>query len=162
MEEIATRIKGYVLVLFPTILADLEISDAQLDFLVQDVIDRALTYMNRDQLVYQYGLDLVRYPNTNEVYNRYWADYDYPIPPRIERVLAKTVVGVAKNVISSNTASTGAITSLEDNGQKVTYSDKITNFLSSSSDAEVFSGTLEMLKGYILPTVVKDEYTAIL
>lgn len=156
MEAIAARIKAFVLVIYPTILSELALSDAQLDFLVQDVIDRALAFMNREQLVYQFELDLVDNPIDEEINNEFWACYDYPIPPILERTLASTVVGVAKNMQNRNTAATGAIKSISDNGQSVSYADQISNFLSSSSDAEIFSGTLGLLRRYLLPTIVND------
>lgn len=156
MDELATRIKALVLVLYPTILSDLSISDGQLNFFVQDVIDRALVYMNRDQLVYQYELDLVNYPQDNSAYDAFWACYEYPVPPRVESTLAKTVVGVAKNAKEGNTAVTGAITRVKDQGQEVDYASVITNYLASSSESEVFSGSLSLLTRYLLPTIVKN------
>ena len=46
MDAIIARIKEYVLI----IKSDLEDNDF-LDFIVNDVVDKALVYMNRDQLV---------------------------------------------------------------------------------------------------------------
>lgn len=158
MDEVTTRIKGFVLTLYPSILVDLSITDEYLLFLVGDVIDRALMFMNRDQLVYQYELDLVNMPQNDANYAEFWAEYEYPIPPRLEKTLAKVVVGVAKTVKDNNTADMGAVKSVSDNGQSVTFADTMTSFLSSSSESEVFSGSLELMKSNRLPTVVKNDY----
>lgn len=156
MEAIIARIKGYVLVLYPTILTELSITDAYLDFVIADVVDRALIIMNREQLVAQYELDLVSYPDLT---NRFWTGYTLPIPKEVERLLAKTVVETARTMVNNKTAELGAVKSVSDNGQSVTYSDQLTHFFSSSNDAEIFSGSLGILKRYLIATVIKNENT---
>lgn len=157
MDDVIARIKGFVTTLYPTILTDLSISNEYLEFIVGDVVDRALVYMNRDQLVYQYEKDLVSYSQDNSAYDLFWAEYEYPIPPRLEKTLAKVVVGAVKTVKEHNTAELGAVKSVSDNGQSVTFADQLTNFFSSSNESEVFSGSLELLDRYMLPTVLKDD-----
>lgn len=155
MDALTTRIKNKVLAFYPTILADLAISDAYLTLVVEDVIDRALVYMNRNQLVYYYELDLVNYPQGNAIWNEFWACYDYPVPAVLEGVLAKTVVGAAKTLITQNTATRGSVERIKDGQQEIQFGDKLTQFLTSGSEADVFSGSLALLQRYLLPTVVK-------
>lgn len=153
MEAIATRIQGYVLTIYPDILADLSISEEYLEYLVDEVIDRALVYMNREQLVVRYEEDLISNPDL--LYDDFWDEYDmYPIPPRVERVLANAVVSMAKSVLQRNTTDSNTITKVKDGMQEVTYGTELAHFYNSSSDAEVFSGSLSILKRYIIPTVV--------
>lgn len=147
MEAIIARIKGYVLVLSPSILADLGMTDAQLNFAVASVVDRVLAYTNRQQLVTQYEADL----DDEEVEV---VDYELPIPTEIERALASTIVASMKSINDLNSAELGSIKSVSDNGQSVTYGDKLMSFFNSSSDADIFSSTTELLKKYILATVV--------
>lgn len=151
MDDVVARIKAYVLVLYPDILSEQGISDAQLDFFVNEVVDRALVYMNREQLVEQYELDLVD-SNVEE------SDYVLPIPTRLERPLASSVVGVVKGAAENNTsgATTGAVTSVEDHDQKVTFSEKISSYLYSSSDSEVFAGVTNLMNTYIIARVIGD------
>lgn len=148
MDAVIARIKAYTLVINP----DLEDNDF-LDFVVNDIIDRALVYMNRDQLVDQYIEDLTDYPDLTD---DFWKGYSYPIPPRVERSLASVVVGAYKTVSERNSNTTGAISSVSDNGQSVSYRNEVANYLSSSDDAEVFSGTLRLLRRYVLPTIIRD------
>lgn len=161
MEAVIARIKEYVKTLYPTILADLAITDEYLDFMVNDVVDRALMFTNRDQLVVVYEEALEKYPDP--VYNSRDKDFwdcfrAYPIPPKLERTLAKVVVESCKTVKNQNTAEEGRIKSVSDNGQSVSYSDRLQSFFNSSDDSEVFSSSLALLKQYRLPTVIGDSY----
>jgi hypothetical protein len=158
MEAVVARIKELVIKLYPTILADLDISEEYLDVLIQDVVDRALIFMNRDQLVYWFEKDLIAFPQAQAAYEEFWACYEYPIPPRLESTLAKVVIESSKTILSSNTSDVGgAITGIKDNGQEVTYSSKLTSFFNSSDDATIFSGSLALLKRYLLGTVIRND-----
>lgn len=152
MEAIIARIKGYVLVIYPTILSDLGISDAFLNLMIESVVDRALVFMNRAQLVAQYEEDLVD-PNVDST------DYVLPIPRELEKVLASVVVSVCKTVKTNNTADTGAIKRVQDNGQEIEYTDAVTTFLSTSSDTDIFAGSVELMRRYLIPTIVNNDYT---
>lgn len=156
MDEIIARIKDYVLI----INGDLT-DDDYLDFVIADVVDRALIYMNRRQLVEGYE----RFISDNGgVY--YSGDYVVdvtgtkqpvlPIPTELERALAGVVTGVYKTVLDNTEATTGAVNSLEDNGQKVTYASELTSFISSKSDSEIFSGVRALLNNFRIPTVVDN------
>ena len=156
MDEIIARIKGYVTTIYPTILTDLSIDSAYLEFIVNDVVDRALIYMNRDQLVEDFEEDLISYPDKT---NDFWDDYEYPIPPRLERTLARVVVQSVKTVKDNNTAAVGSVASVSDNGQSVSYRDTVSNFFNSSGDSEIFSGSLALLQNYRLPSVTTNATT---
>ena len=136
MDEIIQRIKDYVLVIDAS-LAD----DDYLDYVIGDVVDRALIYTNRIQLVDAYEED-----NEEEA----------PIPSQLERPLAGVVGGVYKTVQEQVSATTGAISSLTDNGQSVTYLNELANYVSSKSDAEIFSGVRELLNNFRIPTIVEN------
>lgn len=161
MDAVIARIKEYVTTLYPTILEDLVIDAEYLDFMVADVVDRVLIYTNRDQLVPQfedaiedYGDPKAETQTQNE--KDFWEVYrDYPIPIRLERTVAKIVAQSCRTVKTQNTAEDGTIKSVSDNGQSVTYSDKLQHFFSSSDDADVFAGSLELLKRFRLPTVIR-------
>lgn len=157
MEDVITRIKDFAIILNP----DLEDIDADLfDFIVNNVVNRALTYMNRRQLVADYEEDIVDYPitdksDTTEAWYTFWKNYEYPIPADIERVLASVIVDVHKEIVNkqSNSGTNRAVKSISDQGQSITYSDSATNFLNSVSDSEVFSGAIESLNKFRLGTV---------
>jgi len=150
MEDVIARIKGYALVMYPTLLTDTGVTDDQLDYFVADVVDRALVYMNRDQLVVQYEEDVADYASDDDIWDR----YDYPIPPKLERTLANVVVGVVRTITARNDSDTREITSIKDQGQEVQFGTELTNFLTSSNDAEIFTGSLTLLDRYKLGTVL--------
>ncbi len=155
MEDVITRIKGYVTTIYPTILTDLNIDEAYLQFMVEDIVDRALVFMNREQLVDNYEEDLVDYPDLTD---DFWKGYEYPIPQRLEKVIAKLVVQSTRTVVDNNTAEVGNVSSVTDNGQSVSFRDKLSNFFSSSDDSEVFSGSLALLQQYRLASVGSNDY----
>jgi hypothetical protein len=152
MEAIIARIKGYVTKLYPKIMSDIEIDDGFLDFMVRDVVDRVLAITKRKQLVFDYEQDLVDYPDPTDDFWDYYKDY--PIPSELERVLARTVIRSIKTIKEQNIAENNDISSLSDNGQSVTYRDRLSNFFNSSDDAEVFSGDMKIINTYRLVTVV--------
>lgn len=149
MDDIIAKIKEYVLVLNE----DID-NDDFLDFIVNEVVDRALVYMNRDGLVYQYEQDLTDFPNTDSTWGEFWANYkNYPIPPRLERPLAGVVVSVYKTAQSRNEGQKD-IASMSDNGQSISYRETITNYLHSSDDASIFAGVADLLSRYRLAKVL--------
>lgn len=152
MDDVIARIEGYVKVLYPDILTETGISADQLTYYITDVVDRALIYMNRDQLVVQYEEDLVDYDDDDDI----WDYYDYPIPPRLERTLANVVVGVVRTIVKRLASDTREVTKVKDQGQEVTFGEKLTNYLTSSNDSEVFTGSLTLLDKYTLGKVLGD------
>lgn len=141
MEEIIGRIKDYALV----IKSDLSDNESLLDFVVKDVVNRAMAFMNRVQLKAAYEED-----NTKPS----------PIPEELETVLASIVVSCFKNTTNLNTAEVGAIKSISDNGQSISYSEQVTNFLTSTGDSEIFSGSEKLLRRYLLPTIPEYDNTS--
>ncbi len=146
MEEIIARIKEYVLVIYPAILTDLGISDDFLNFVIAQVVDKALVIMNRAQFVAKYEADLL--DDTVDA-----SKYFLPIPKEVERTLATTIVGAARTIKSGNTGTTGNIKKIADNGQEIMYGDNLAHFFTSGGDSEVFGGSLAILKRYLMGTV---------
>lgn len=144
MDPIIDKITDYVLVIRP----DLDRNDF-LDFVVRDVVDRSLVYMNRVQLVDQYEKDIID-PDIDP------SSYIFPLPKELERALATTVVSVYKNVQTMDNSAEQAVKRIKDNGQEVEYMGKITNYLSSTSDSELFSGVTVLLDRYKIPTVINN------
>jgi hypothetical protein len=50
----------------------------------------------------------------------------------------------------------GVVTSVTDNGQSVSFKNEMANFLSSSNEAEVFSGSLTLLDRHKVGEVLGD------
>jgi len=145
MENITAKIKEYVLIINPTLT-----DDGFLDFCIGDVIDRALAYTNREQLVAQYEEDILDTSVESE-------DYVLPIPRPLQRALARTVVGVYKTVFESIDGDR-AVNAIEDNGQKVSYANEVASFMATSSDTQLFSGIKDILDKFIIPTIVENTY----
>ncbi len=137
MDAVTERIKEYV-ILLDSSLED----DGLLDFVIADVIDRALVYMNRVQLIAEYEeYDGEDGPPT-------------PLPPVLERALARVVVSSLQTV-HSQVAKQMEASTVEDNGQKVTFSGVLSSYFNSISDRELFADVKEILNKYRLATVVK-------
>jgi hypothetical protein len=139
MEEIIERIKGYVLLLDST-LED----DELLDFVIADVVDRALIYMNRSQLI--------------EEYEAYDEEVDgveptTPLPEALERAMARVVVSSIQTV-HSQVAKQMEVNSASDNGQSVTFSGVLSSYFSSLSDKELFFDVRTILDKFRIPTIV--------
>lgn len=147
MDEITSSIKDYALIIDTT----LDASDDLLDFVVDSVIDRALIYTNRYQLVEGYEEALAELEEDEELDST----VDVPIPTPMERVLADVVVRTYRTMVERNTAETNAISSMSDNGQSVAYSDQLKSYLNGASDTDIFAGATEMLKRYRLPDVIE-------
>jgi len=99
-----------------------------LDFVVDLTVDRVLIYLNEDKL-----------------------------NPKLNRVVAQAIVGVynkTNNERSNSGAPEQAISSISDNGQSVSYSSKVKNYLGSASDDELFNGFESLLKPYRRVNVV--------
>lgn len=99
-----------------------EPGDATLDFIVDEVADRVMIYLNADS-----------------------------IPTVLNRVLARVVVGVFNKAQAEMTTTGGTereIKQISDNGQSVTYGDEAKNYLASATDEDIFSGFEAILKRY--------------
>lgn len=123
-EENIERIKEYVLILNP----DLEEREDLLDFLCASVVDRFVLYTNRMQL-----------------------DEEERVPEEVERILANTIVGVARTVSEGYAQS---VQSASDRGQSVSFSNQLANYLSSDDESKIFLGSLDLLNKFRLANVV--------
>lgn len=99
-----------------------EPGDATLDFIVDEVADRVMIYLNATS-----------------------------IPEILNRVLARIVVGIYNKAQAEMTATGGAereIKQISDNGQSVTFGEEAKNYLASATDEDIFSGFEAILKRY--------------
>lgn len=115
--DIVTRIKGYVSAIDSTI----NTADGSLDFAINEVADRVMLYLNREDL-----------------------------PPRVERIVARVVIAVSKKTAAEQAAGgqEQAITSVSDNGQRIAYSENAKRYLATAEDQELFTGFTKLLAPY--------------
>lgn len=118
-EEQLARIKDYVETINAT-AAEASNEDI-LDFTINEVCDRVLLYLN-----------------------------DTVLDEALERVVARIVSGIFNQTYNSqsSTESDQAISSLSDNGQSVSFSNEIKNYLVSTDDNELFAGFSKLLARY--------------
>ena len=105
---------------YAKLLNDKIVDGDLLDFVTLEVIDRVLVYLNDDEL-----------------------------DTKLERIVARIVSGIFAE--SSNNSSGDLahdIKSVSDNGQTITYSDQVKNYLVSTDDEELFSGFSKLLAPY--------------
>ncbi len=94
--------------------------DDLLDFVINEVIDRTLLYLN-----------------------------DTTLEERLERVVARVVAGVfAQSAASTSGEVEHEISSISDNGQTISYSDRVKTYLISADDTELFGGFSKLLAPY--------------
>lgn len=118
-EEQLARIKDYVETINAT--AAEASSEDILDFTIDEVCDRVLLYLN-----------------------------DTVLDEALERVVARIVSGIFNQTYNSqsSTESDQAISSVSDNGQSVSFSNEIKNYLVSTDDNELFAGFSKLLARY--------------
>lgn len=91
-----------------------------LDFVTLEVKDRVLVYLN-----------------------------DEVLDTKLERIVARIVSGVfTESLESKNGELENNISSVSDNGQTISYSDKVKSYLVSTDDSELFSGFSKLLAPY--------------
>ena len=91
-----------------------------LDFVTLEVKDRVLVYLN-----------------------------DEVLDTKLERIVARIVSGVFTESLESKDGELEHnISSVSDNGQTISYSDKVKSYLVSTDDSELFSGFSELLAPY--------------
>jgi len=102
-------------------LLNSRIEDGELlDFVTLEVLDRVLVYLNDDSL-----------------------------DQKLERIVARIVSGVfAESQESSDGELSHNISSISDNGQTISYSEKVKSYLVSTDDDELFSGFSKLLAPY--------------
>ena len=99
-----------------------EPGDDTLDFIVDEIADRVMIYLNADD-----------------------------INPVLNRVLARIVVGVynkAQAEMNSTGGSEREVKQISDNGQSITYGEEAKNYLVNATDEDIFSGFEAILKRY--------------
>ena len=102
-------------------LLNSRIEDGELlDFVTLEVLDRVLVYLN-----------------------------DSTLDQKLERIVARIVSGVfAESQESSDGELSHNISSISDNGQTISYSEKVKSYLVSTDDEELFSGFSKLLAPY--------------
>ena len=102
-------------------LLNSRIDDGELlDFVTLEVLDRVLVYLN-----------------------------DNTLDQKLERIVARIVSGVfAESQESSDGELSHNISSISDNGQTISYSEKVKSYLVSTDDEELFSGFSKLLAPY--------------
>lgn len=102
-------------------LLNSRIEDGELlDFVTLEVLDRVLVYLN-----------------------------DNTLDQRLERIVARIVSGVfAESQESLDGELSHNISSISDNGQTISYSEKVKSYLVSTDDEELFSGFSKLLAPY--------------
>lgn len=123
MDDIIAKIKKYLKI----INKNIETIDQDLiNFVIEEVLDRVQLYLNSET-----------------------------IPTKLERILANIVnTGLRKCLkeieISSedNTAVDQVVTSISDNGQSISYANEVTQYFTTVSDEELFTGFTGLLSRY--------------
>lgn len=151
MEDVAASIKEKVLI----INSSLEEDEDYLDYVIDSVINKALLYMNRYQFVKNYE-EAMADLEEGETEADLSDDISIPIPQPLYTVLAEVVVGLYRTIQNNNTAETGNIKSIKDQGQEITFSDQMASFLATSSDSDVFAGSTEAMNNFRVATVVDN------
>ena len=153
MDDIVLRIKEYVMTINPEL-----VDDKYLDYIIEEVVDRALLYMNRAQLIVGYE----RFLSNDYYHGDYYIDITgtdqpiLPIPLELERPLARIVIGSYKTVADNVEADTTNVKSIQDNGQSITYGENVVSYLSSKDDSDVFSSIVKILDKFRIPTIVEN------
>lgn len=108
--------------------------DDVFDFNVREAVDRVLNHINRKQL-----------------------------PIELERITAKAIISIYKKIKNdeeNNGEQEKEISSISDNGQSISYSDKVKTYMINSSDDDLFFGFISQINKFVKAKVVgEDEYT---
>ena len=105
---------------YAKLLNDKIVDGDLLDFVTLEVIDRVLVYLNDDEL-----------------------------DTKLERIVARIVSGIfAESSSNSSGDLAHDIKSISDNGQTISYSDRVKSYLVSTDDEELFSGFSKLLAPY--------------
>lgn len=127
MDDAISNIKQYLDIINPNI-SELDIN--LLDFIISEVLDRVLLYLNRND-----------------------------IPHNLERILANIIntnINKVQNNINNQEVVGQAITSISDNGQTISFSNELKNYFVSTADNELLSGFAGLLAVYRRVKVVNS------
>lgn len=126
-DEQKAKIKEYVKKLNDA--ASLPENAEILDFSTDEVADRVLLYLNREDL-----------------------------PVNIERIVARIISGIFNQSVNAkpSTSADSAISSMSDNGQSISFSNEVKNYLATVDDNELFAGSSKLLAPYRRINVVAE------
>ena len=118
-QEQLDRIKEYVKTI-DTAAAD-DSANALLEYVINEVVDRVLLYLN-----------------------------DAALDEALERVVARIVSGIFNQTTNSkdSTQSDSAISSVSDNVHSISFSNEVKNYLATTEDNELFAGFSKLLARY--------------
>ena len=123
------KIKNYLKIINPNI----QIDDDIIIFSIEEVFDRLTLYLNRDDI--SENLDRL-----------------------IGKIVNANIKKCSKDIeLSKNNEVDSHVTSLEDNGQKISYSSELVNYFSTKSDNEIFTGFTSLLSRYRRVKVVNKK-----
>lgn len=132
MDETNAKIKAYLRIVNGSFDIIDQNNEGLIDFVIGEVIDRVLLFLNRDT-----------------------------IPEKVERILANVVnTGLTRylKIVEQTKEGTAdvdrAITSVSDNGQSISYANEVTRYFSTASDDELFAGFTSLLSRYRRAKVV--------
>lgn len=126
MDEIIANVKKYLKIINKNIDNIEKENEELVDFAINEVLDRVQLYLNSDT-----------------------------IPTKLERILANIVNNGLKRCLKEieiskedNTAVDQVVTSISDNGQSISYANEVTNYFTTVSDEELFTGFSGLLSRY--------------
>lgn len=126
MDEIIANVKKYLKIINKNIDNIEKENEGLVDFAINEVLDRVQLYLNSDT-----------------------------IPTKLERILANIVNNGLKRCLKEieiskedNTAVDQVVTSISDNGQSISYANEVTNYFTTATDEELFTGFSGLLSRY--------------
>ena len=126
MDEVNAKIKEYLKILIDNFDEIDQNNVGLLDFVIGEVMDRVLIYLNTET-----------------------------IPAKLERILANVVnTGLTRCLKAIEQTKEGtadvdrAISSISDNGQSISYANEVTRYFTTTSDEELFTGFEKLLNRY--------------
>ena len=126
MDELHAKIKEYLKILIDNFDEIDQNNVGLLDYVIGEVIDRVLLYLNSDT-----------------------------IPTKLERILANVVnTGLTRCLKAIERTKEGtadidrAVSSISDNGQSISYANEVTRYFTTVDDEELFTGVTKLLNRY--------------
>ena len=126
MDELHAKIKEYLKILIDNFDEIDQNNVGLLDYVIGEVIDRVLLYLNSDT-----------------------------IPTKLERILANVVnTGLTRCLKAIERTKEGtadidrAVSSVSDNGQSISYANEVTRYFTTVDDEELFTGVTKLLNRY--------------
>ena len=126
MDEFNAKIKAYLKILNKNVDEIEQNSEGLIDFVIGEVADRVMLYLNSDT-----------------------------IPVKIERILANIVnTGLTRCQKTIERTKEGAldvdraVSSISDNGQSISYANEVTRYFTTATDDELFTGCTALLSRY--------------